>query len=93
MESNLNEIISPFSRRLSLKYMSLTPTEIQVANLIKHGHTTKDIAQMLSVSERTVDTHRKNIRRKLGIEKNAPISVHTCALSVDFTAMKAPGKA
>ncbi len=41
IESNLNEIISPFTRRLSLEYLNLTPTEIQIANMTKHGNTSK----------------------------------------------------
>jgi PAS domain S-box-containing protein len=68
MESNLNEIISPFTRKMSLKYLNLTPTEIQIANLIKHGNPTKKIAELMNVSPRTIDTHRKNIRRKFGLQ-------------------------
>ena len=37
IESNLNNIVSPFLRTLSSKYLSLTPKEIQVAGLIKEG--------------------------------------------------------
>jgi PAS domain S-box-containing protein len=66
IESNLNEIISPFTRKISLIYLNLTPTEIQIANLIKHGSSTKKIADLMNVSPRTIDTHRKNIRRKIG---------------------------
>ncbi|MFC1813610.1 response regulator [Thermodesulfobacteriota bacterium] len=69
IESNLTEIVSPFSRNISLKYLNLTPTEIQVANLIKIGRTTKQIAAFMNRSPRTIDTHRKNIRRKIGLEK------------------------
>lgn len=69
LESNLLDIISPFARRLTSKFLSLTPKEIQIANLIKQGKTTKDIAGFLGVSNRTVDTHRKNLRIKLGIDK------------------------
>jgi len=68
IESNLNEIISPFTRRLSLKYLNLTPTEIQIANMTKHGNTSKKIAKIMNISPRTVDTHKKNIRRKIGLE-------------------------
>ncbi len=68
IESNLNEIISPFTRKLSLEYLNLTPTEIQIANLTKHGNTSKKIAKIMNISPRTVDTHRKNIRRKVGLE-------------------------
>ncbi len=68
IESNLNEIISPFTRRLSLEYLNLTPTEIQIANMTKHGSTSKKIAKIMNISPRTVDTHKKNIRRKIGLE-------------------------
>jgi len=69
IESNLNDIISRFSRNLSTKYLSLTPTEIQVANLIKEGKNTKEIGEVMMLSPRTIETHRKNMRKKLGLEK------------------------
>ena len=68
IESNLNEIISPFTRKLSLEFLNLTPTEIQIANMTKHGNTSKKIAKIMNISPRTVDTHKKNIRRKIGLE-------------------------
>ena len=68
IESNLNEIVSPFTRKMSLEYLNLTPTEIQIANLIGHGSPSKKIAELMNVSPRTIDTHRKNIRRKIGLQ-------------------------
>ena len=68
MESYLNEIISPFSRKIPLKYSSLTPTEIQVASLIRHGMISKEIAEIMGLSPQTIYNHRKNIRKKLGLE-------------------------
>jgi PAS domain S-box-containing protein len=67
IESNLKEIISPFSQKLSSHYMEFTPREIRIANLIKDGSQDKDIMEILNISLDTVKTHRKNIRRKLGI--------------------------
>ena len=68
IESNLNEITSPFTRQMSLKYLNLTPTEIRIANLIRYGSSSKKIAELMNVSPRTIDTHRKNIRRKIGLQ-------------------------
>ena len=70
LESNLNDIISPFLRNLSTKYVNLTPTEIRVAYLIKEGRTTKEIAEVMALSPRTIETHRKKIRTKLGLDKS-----------------------
>jgi PAS domain S-box-containing protein len=67
LESNLNEIISPFSRSLYFTFSNLTPAEMQIAALVRHGKTTKEIANLLNLSSRTVETHRKNIRKKLGL--------------------------
>lgn len=68
VESNLKEIVSPFSQRLSSKFMTLTPKELQVANLIKEGRTTKEIAELLNASPGTIDFHRLNIRNKLNLK-------------------------
>ncbi|MCJ7540522.1 MAG: PAS domain S-box protein, partial [Desulfobacterales bacterium] len=68
VESNLNEIISPFARKMSLKYLNLTPTEIHVANLIRQGINSKEISDIMSLSPRTIYNHRKNIRKKFGLE-------------------------
>jgi len=70
LESNLNNIISPFLRKLSSQYLNLTPTEIQVANLIREGKSTKQMADILNISERAIEFHRNNIRDKLGLKKS-----------------------
>ncbi|HYA15374.1 MAG TPA: PAS domain S-box protein, partial [Syntrophales bacterium] len=82
IESNLKDIISPFSHRLSSKYMTFTPKELQVANLIKEGKTTKDISELLNASPGTIDFHRNNIRRKLNLKnKRANLRSYLMTLS------------
>jgi PAS domain S-box-containing protein len=79
LEKHLQEIISPFLHRVSQAYFDLTPQEIQVAGFVKDGMTTKEIAERLGVSARTVDTHRDSIRKKLGI-KNRQTSLRSFLL-------------
>jgi PAS domain S-box-containing protein len=67
LESNLKNIISPFSHTLSSKYKNLTPTEIKVANMIRDGKTTKEMAEFMGVSASAINHHRYHIRNKLGI--------------------------
>jgi PAS domain S-box-containing protein len=74
LESNLNDIVSPFIQQLSSKYSVLTPTQIQVAQLVKEGNSTKEIAELMGTSKRTVEAHRESIRIKLGL-KNKKINL------------------
>ncbi|MDX1776469.1 MAG: helix-turn-helix transcriptional regulator, partial [Desulfobulbales bacterium] len=61
--------------------LKLTSAEIQVANFIKSGKTTKEIANILNLSERTIETHRKNIRNKMGL-KQKKISLRSSLLAL-----------
>jgi DNA-binding NarL/FixJ family response regulator len=67
-EENLKKIVSSFLHNLTSSYLELTPREIQVANLVKEGKTTKEMADILSISATAVDFHRKNLRSKFGIK-------------------------
>ena len=69
VRTNIENLISPVSKRLSGAYLGLTPTEIKVADLIRQGESTKSIAGMLNTSISTVEKHRNKIREKLGILK------------------------
>jgi PAS domain S-box-containing protein len=69
LENYLDELTSPFGEKLTHAHQSLTSVEIQIADMIKHGKPTKEIAELLKVSARTVDVHRHRIRKKLGITK------------------------
>ena len=46
---------------------ALTPRELEVLKLVAEGHTTQDIADRLGLSRKTVDAHRTNLMRKLGL--------------------------
>jgi DNA-binding CsgD family transcriptional regulator len=53
----------------------LSPRELQVAALIARGHTNRQIAAALVISERTVGTHVEHILAKLGVASRAQIAV------------------
>jgi DNA-binding CsgD family transcriptional regulator len=57
--------------------------EIQVANMVKAGKTTKDIALILGLSARTIEAVRYAIRRKLGIKKKRS-NLRSYLLSIDI---------
>jgi len=82
LKSNLDDIVSPFVRSLSTQYLKLTHTEVEVANLVKQGKTAKEIADLLNMSPRTIDTHRHHIRKKLGL-KSKKTNLRTYLLSFD----------
>jgi PAS domain S-box-containing protein len=81
IETHLTDIISPFLHNLTSEYLGLTPREIQVANLVKEGKTTKEISLLLNISDKCIDFHRKNLRSKLGI-KNLKSNLRSHLLSL-----------
>ncbi len=68
VKNNLKQITSSFSQNLAAKLRNLTPREIKVADLIKQGLSSKEIAELLGVSLHTVETYRANLRKKLGLK-------------------------
>ena len=67
LRANIKELTSPFTTNFSTKLVRLTPAEIQIANLVKLGKRTKEIADIMHLSPGTISIHRKNIRKKLDL--------------------------
>ena len=80
VESGLQEIISPFAQKLTSRYMHISPRELQVGNLVKDGKTSKEIAETLNTTERTVVAHRANLRKKLGLDKKSNLRTYLLSL-------------
>ncbi len=82
IEAHLQDIITPLMQNLSNANILLTPQEMQVATLVKDGRTSKEIAEVLIVSEATVNFHRKNLRTKFGLtNKQTNLRAYLMSLS------------
>ena len=70
LEANLQHLVSSYGRAdtASSTFKKLTPKEMQIASMVRQGLSTKVIAATLSLSPETVSIHRKNIRKKLGLD-------------------------
>jgi len=66
---NLKSITSSFGTKLGDKMYALTPREVEICNFITNGFTSKEIAMILNVADGTIDRHRNNIRKKMGLNK------------------------
>lgn len=82
LESNLEQIVSPFLNTLSTKYFKLTPAEMKIANFVRTGFSNKEIAELMAISKGTVVNHRHNLRKKLGVV-NEKINLRTHLLSLE----------
>ena len=58
---------------LSLNYLNLTHIERKIADLVKNGHTTREISELLKLSPIMIHYHRKNIRKKLDINDSVDL--------------------
>lgn len=73
---NLNQITTPFLPQKSMANASLSPREIKLANLIKQGKSSKEIADLFRLTPRTIESYRNSIRKKLGID-NKKVNLQT----------------
>jgi PAS domain S-box-containing protein len=67
LEHHLKELTSPFGSKITQRRIRLTSREIEICDMIKGGLASKDISELLNVSCQTIEKHRKNIRKKLGL--------------------------
>jgi DNA-binding CsgD family transcriptional regulator len=81
VETHLNDVVSPLLQRLANQQIFLTPQEMQVAGFVKDGKTSKEIAEILYVTEATVNFHRKNLRTKFGL-KNRRTNLRSYLMSL-----------
>jgi tetratricopeptide (TPR) repeat protein/DNA-binding CsgD family transcriptional regulator len=75
-EEQFEKVHHGFLRRLAERHSGLTPTELKICALVKLDLPTKEIADILRSSARTVEWHRSNVRRKLGFPPDANLTTH-----------------
>lgn len=69
IEEHLADIASPFLNRLSALHLLLTPQEVEVAQLVRQGKSSQEIADVLNIAISTVSFHRKKLRSKLKLNR------------------------
>lgn len=56
------------------EYEPLTPREVEILKLVAEGHSSKEIAEMLVISLKTVERHRANMLEKLGMRDRVELT-------------------
>ena len=68
-----NAVVQAYLSSATLPSDPLTPREREIVQRIAEGQTTKEIAAHLGLSVKTVESHRINLMRKLGIHETATL--------------------
>jgi DNA-binding NarL/FixJ family response regulator len=63
-----------FLRKNHKAFSSLTKREVEILRMMALGENSMDMSEKLNISEKTVTTHRKNIRSKLKIQSSYDIT-------------------
>lgn len=66
-QHHIEGLTSSYGTKITDRDFLLTPKEIEICNLVKAGFANKDVSHFLNISRQTVESHRKKIRRKLGL--------------------------
>lgn len=75
-EQQFQQVHQSFLRRLSELHPALSPTELKVCSLIKINLSTKEMAQMLCQSTRSIESYRYRIRKKLNLEQEVNLTLY-----------------
>lgn len=75
-----NDEVAPQMQKLKL----LSSSERTIVRFVAEGKSTKDIAELLSLSMRTIDKHRSNIISKLGLVKEKDILTNWAKENIEF---------
>ncbi|MEW6729759.1 MAG: LuxR C-terminal-related transcriptional regulator [Acidobacteriota bacterium] len=62
--------------------VKLTKRECEILSFIAQGDTSREIGEKLTISRKTVDAHRENIKRKLGANSIAELVQYAIALGL-----------
>lgn len=91
LQSQLNELVSPFANKISRAFSNLTPAEIEICDMIRNGMSTKEIASLRHVAPATVSKQRERIRRKLNLSgTEANLTTHLLILASETTVPPSP---
>lgn len=72
IKNNISELVLEENKDMP-NVNALTEREIQIINLIKEGHSSKEIASTLNISLKTVEVHRHNVLKKLKLKNSASL--------------------
>lgn len=67
IREHLLGLTKTFPRDLDIGFIRLTRSEMKICHYLQAGYSSKEIADTLNISIETIQTHRRNIRKKLGL--------------------------
>ncbi len=79
---NMENLLDDHSGMNSRLLEVLTPSKLQVAEFIRGGMSSQEIASTLNVARKTVENHRNSLRNKLGIT-NRGVNLRNYLLSLE----------
>ncbi|WP_243472653.1 helix-turn-helix and ligand-binding sensor domain-containing protein [Winogradskyella sp. MH6] len=73
-EENFNQVHDEFFTKLKTRHSALTPKDLKVCAYIKMNLANKEIAPLMNISVRGVETHRYRLKKKLSLENDISLT-------------------